>query len=468
MSVAVLLSLSVARAQSRAPEWSQFQGSPAHAGETSAADGGPAPPYRVRWTLPAPDGTSLSGAAIVGSTAVTVGREAVYGVDLASGEVVWEVERDEGPLSVPAVGEADGRIVLLYLEGPPAGATPSPTPTPTPTPTPSPGSEEPADVGSSLVALDIEDRAERWRADLGAVARSGVTVDAGTAYVSDQAGVVHAVGLDGVERWTAQVGGRADLPLATGDGHVYAVSRDPDERRVAITALAVEDGERLWRVSPQIGSTAVSAPAAVDGGVVVGTADRLVRKLGADDGEERWNSLALSLFSPVSSPATGGGAVLVADIGGGLYLLDPGDGSRRWGFQFNELILRSSPVRSGGVALVGLNDGRLGAVDLETGRLVWRGGPTPGLVGTIAVSGDAVVAVKGGPEAGLIAFEHDPAATLVDAPSPTELALGTTLARASLAALAVFVVAYGLGLLGRRRFGDAFGPEEVGEPEEEA
>ena len=396
--------------------------------------------------------------------AIAVGREAVYGVDVSSGEIAWEVARGGGPLSVPALGQADGERVLLYLEGPSREAEPSPLPSPGPSPSTDATEGERA-AGSDLVALDLADRSERWRLPLGASSRTGVTVDGDVAYVGDQAGVVHAVGIDdGRERWTRELGGRTDLPIAVADGVVYVVSRHAVDRNVQLSALAAGDGEPAWRVAPQVGSTTVSAPAAVDGGVVIGTADRLVRMLDPGDGHERWSVLALSLFSPVSAPAAGGGDVLIADLGGGLYRLDPEDGSRRWGYQLNELILRSSPVRTGDVALVGLNDGRLVAIDVGTGRLVWESGATPGLIGTIALSADAVVAVKGGPEAGLIAFEHDPEGTLVDVPSPTELAPGATLARAAMAAAAVFAVAFVPAVLARRRFGDAF--ETEGEPDE--
>ena len=88
---------------------------------------------------------------------------------------------------------------------------------------------------------------------------------------------------------------------------------------------------------------------------------------------------------------------------------------------------------------------------------MWESDPTPGLVGTIALSTDAVIAVKGGRDAGLIAFEHDPDGALIDVPSPTELDAGTTLSRYGLAAVLVFGVALVPGLLGRRRFGPASG-----------
>lgn len=453
--LAVTVPTTLARAQT-AVEWSQYQGGPGH---PAAAPEGPEPPYRERWSFPAPDGTSLSGAVIADGIVIAVGREAVYGIQIGSGAVAWEIPRAGGPLSVPAIGEVAGARLLLYLEGP-ERTEPSPTPSPSPTP----GPEEVAE-GSALVAVNLEGQGERWRLPLPATTRSGVTVDGGVAYVGDQDGVVHAVSLDdGTELWTSEVGGRADLPIASGDGRVYVVSRDVDEGQVLITALGSEDGRRIWGVSPQIGSTAVSAPAVAEGGVIVGTADRVVQLLAAEDGQRRWSALALSLFSPVTSPALSGD-VIIADVGGGLYRLDAADGARRWGFQFNELILRSAPVVSGQAVLLGLNDGRLAAVSLENGRLVWESESTQGLVGTIAVSRDAIVAVKGGPQAGLVAFESDPDGVLVDVPSPTELELGTTLGRVGLAAAAVLAVVFLPAWLARRRFGDAF--ELGGEEEEE-
>src|SRR5262245_39745429 len=148
--LAALLGLGPAAAQ-ESGSWSQYQGDAAH---TGVAEDGPAPPFRVRWTLPAPSGESLSAAVVEGDEAITVGDEAVYGVDVANGEVAWEIPRAGGPLSVPAVGEAAGRRVLVYVEGPTGSPSTSVTPTPSESPsgttsqtgspstTPSPASDE--------------------------------------------------------------------------------------------------------------------------------------------------------------------------------------------------------------------------------------------------------------------------------------------------------------------------------------
>ena len=189
-----------------APTWSQFQGGPGHPG---VLVDGPQPPYRVRWTLPAPAGEALSGAVVAGNLAVSVGAEAVYGIDVASGTVEWQVRRDGGPLSVPAIGARPGGRVLVYLEGPgpnDAGGTtegsPSPSASATPsaiesTPTAATGPSatrpaEPADT-STLVAISLDDQREVWRPPLGATSRSGVTIDGSNAFVGDQDGSVYAV-----------------------------------------------------------------------------------------------------------------------------------------------------------------------------------------------------------------------------------------------------------------------------------
>jgi hypothetical protein len=112
------------------------------------------------------------------------------------------------------------------------------------------------------------------------------------------------------------------------------------------------------------------------------------------------------------------------------------------------------------------------AVGADSGHLVWESEATPGLTGTIALGPDVVVAVKGGKEAGLIAFEPDPEGTLVDLHSPTELDAGTTLSRYAVAAAVVLVGVLVPGRLLRRRLGPAdlsggIDRDDAGETEDE-
>jgi outer membrane protein assembly factor BamB len=441
-----------AAAQEGRTEWSQFQGGPGHEG---SRDDGPAPPYRVRWSRADPSGDRLSAAIVVGDVAVTVGPEAVYGVDLSDGAIAWEIPRGGGPLSVPAVGTAGGEDVLVYLEGPAPGSSDD-GPSPTPTTTASPGDTDDDDEAvSELVGVTLADRTERWRVRLEEVSRSGVTIDGDTVFVGGQGGTLSAYSLaDGTSRWSNTVTGRIDTPVASADDVVFVVARDADEGRVTLVAFDAATGERSWPpFEIPATSTAGSAPSVSDGRVFLGSADRFVRAVSAEDGTEMWSSLVLSLFSPATVPALSDGSVFAADFGGGLYRLDAADGERLWSHQLNEVILRGAPVVSGDAVLVGLADGRLVAVDVESGHLVWQEDLTEGALGAVAISDDALIAVTGGPEAGLVALENDPEGSLVDLPSPTEFDPGTTFGRYAAAATIVFVVAFIPGIYARRRFG---------------
>src|SRR4029450_7763680 len=101
VATAPLVLLSGAAVAQEGPPWSQFQGGPGHPGVL--ADG-PEPPYRVRWTLPAPTGDALSGVVVAGDLAVSVGNEAVYGIDVASGTIEWRGARGGGPRADPGLG----------------------------------------------------------------------------------------------------------------------------------------------------------------------------------------------------------------------------------------------------------------------------------------------------------------------------------------------------------------------------
>jgi outer membrane protein assembly factor BamB len=247
------------------------------------------------------------------------------------------------------------------------------------------------------------------------------------------------------------------------DGAVSVVARDSDEGRVTLVSFDAATGERSWPpfVVPAA-STAGSAPSSADGRVFLASADRLVRAVNADDGTEAWTSLVLSLFSPTTAPALGDGSVYAADFGGGLYRLDAIDGDRVWSHQLNEVILRGTPVVSGDAVLVGLADGRLVAVDVASGHLVWQDDLTEGSLGAIAIGNDVVIAVTGGPEAGLVALEQDPEGALLDLPSPTEFDAGTTFGRYAAAAAIVFAVAFVPGIYARRRFGSGLEPADEG------
>jgi hypothetical protein len=106
----------------------------------------------------------------------------------------------------------------------------------------------------------------------------------------------------------------------------------------------------------------------------------------------------------------------------------------------------------GGYTVVGLQDGRLVAIDLATAELVWESPPGSGAIGAIAVAGDALIAARGSEQGGLVAFVEDPDGELSHVASPTVLDLPVLIGSFAAAFAAVSVVLWGLGRLLLARF----------------
>lgn len=114
-------------------------------------------------------------------------------------------------------------------------------------------------------------------------------------------------------------------------------------------------------------------------------------------------------------------------------------------------MLRSGPVVVGDHVVFGTTGGDLAAVETGSGDLVWRSEPAGGQLRSIAVTPDRLVAVRGGEQAGLIAFDSDPDGALVRVPSPTVLDAGGFFVAFAIGALVFCAVAIvgGRWLIGR-------------------
>ena len=80
-----------------------------------------------------------------------------------------------------------------------------------------------------------------------------------------------------------------------------------------------------------------------------------------------------------SSPAVADGVVYVGSWDGRLYALDAETGQEKWRFKTDGQVY-SSPAVAGGMVYIGSLDGRLYALDAETGQEKWSfktGSPVP-------------------------------------------------------------------------------------------
>jgi eukaryotic-like serine/threonine-protein kinase len=390
------------------------------AGHDAAHSGtvdGPAPPYRVAWELAGQD-APVTGVAATDETVVALSSEGVLALDASDGTVLWERGRPAGPVGVPGIA---GDLVIHARDD---------------------------RVSGQVVARDLQTGDLVWQASIGGAAVGGPTISGETVIVGTFAGEVIALDLaDGAERWRFEtLGGVAGAP-AVADDVVVAAAYQGTTGRSTVYALDLtggsEDGAIWQHATGPIGPP--SGPAIGDGVAYIGFSDLRVRAFDLQEGSERWTFSSRAEFGPRQIPAAGQ-ALLVADASH-LYRLDPASGVERWSWLLANLsavtdsradtLLASAPAISGSTVMLGNARGEVSAIDVDSGRRVWRRDLGDGAIGPIAVTSDRVYAVTLGDAGRLIALEHDPAGALVDEVSPTVLFVGEGISNYLVAAAAV-------------------------------
>ena len=454
-------------------DWAQFQGGPGHRGW---APDGPEPPFRSTWTLPiAPGGPDqqygVSPPVVSGDTIIVVGPEQVIGVDGASGEQAWTVERDLGPPVVPAIAQVGGATAVVYTEGfgegpPDESASASATTSATPSPSPSPGTDGSFD--SHLAAFDIETREPLWDPiQLDAVSRTGVVVEGSQAFVGLSGGTVVAIDLErGEVTWEAKLGRTIGSPAAVeGGAVVVGLQADRDHPHPTVVALDAESGEQRWSLDDEGSAAIVSTSSIADGVAYVafsGGQESSIDAIDLTGGQRRWRARFPRFFdlSAVAPPAVTDDAIYVTDAQGETSRLDPATGSVSWDFAQNVGVIRSAPVVSGSVVLVGAADGSMAALDTSSGDLVWRDESSSSPIRAIAIASDHVVVVRAGADAGLAAFTHDTQGSLIREVSPTTPDLARLLGWFAVGAVVVGGLVLLLGRSVAPRMAPAFEPDD--------
>ena len=172
--------------------------------------------------------------------------------------------------------------------------------------------------------------------------------------------------------WDNSVGGKGEklrlgLGVATDDGRVFAAGHNGE-----VAAWSLDTGKSLWTTrtkAPLSGGTGAG-----EGLVVVGSSDGVLIALNAKDGTERWR---VKLNGEVlSAPAIASRAVLVRTVDGRLHSLAPDTGKEQWQYEqpSPRLTLRgtSKPVVVGDTVLCGFDNGKVVALNIPDGALVWE------------------------------------------------------------------------------------------------
>jgi outer membrane protein assembly factor BamB len=158
------------------------------------------------------------------------------------------------------------------------------------------------------------------------------------------------------------------LGLAVEEGRVFAAGHEGE-----VAAFDLGTGRPLWKSrlnkTKLSGGTGASADL-----VVVGSSDGEVIALGAADGATRWRVKVNG--EVLSAPAIAPQAVVVRTVDGKLHGLAPADGHEIWQHeeQVPRLSLRgtSRPVIANDIAICGFDNGKVVALNVGDGGLVWE------------------------------------------------------------------------------------------------
>ncbi len=155
-------------------------------------------------------------------------------------------------------------------------------------------------------------------------------------------------------------------PLIVGD-KLYIVDANGE-----IGALALEDGKVIWDVSMD-----VDVSAGINGNeelLVIGTWDGQVIAVSTGDGSELWRKQLSSEVMALSQVELG--VVVARTNDSRVYGLDVGSGAVRWSTTRKSplLLLRgeSEPVIDDGKVVVGFDDGKLAAISMSRGNVIWQ------------------------------------------------------------------------------------------------
>ncbi len=139
-----------------------------------------------------------------------------------------------------------------------------------------------------------------------------------------------------------------------------------------VQAIDKNNGHVLW--SKQLEHGITSGPTVAAGFIALGTNASHIVLLKQSDGREAWQATLSG--DALSKPAIANHKVIVKTIDGNLYAFDLLTGKKIWVTDHGSpsLILKasSSPVVNGQVVLVGFSDGKLDAVDVNFGHVLWQ------------------------------------------------------------------------------------------------
>ena len=178
--------------------------------------------------------------------------------------------------------------------------------------------------------------------------------------------------LNVAELWSASVGNGTEeqyLKLSPVIANQRMFVADTDG---TLSALDATNGSDIWSKDTDVPIS--GGPGFGEDTVLIGTSNGEVLAYTAENGKLLWRAQLSS--EVLSAPARSQGIVVARTNDGKVFGLDGNSGKRLWSYDrvVPPLTLRgtSAPVIAGNAVIAGFDGGRLTALELSTGRLLWE------------------------------------------------------------------------------------------------
>jgi outer membrane protein assembly factor BamB len=248
-------------------------------------------------------------------------------------------------------------------------------------------------ASGTLSALDMESGTRRWLVDLGAAMSSPTEIDDRLVVGLTSGDVVAVNPADGSVAWKQTLGGEILGAAAVDDGLLVVASTSG-----VVTAIESPAGIRRWeaRLNGRIGRS----PAIGGGVVVVPVEPGGLVALNLDTGTTLWRT-AIAADGGVGTPSIADGFVLTAaglddaaPTSRAIVALDLKSGAVVWRWSTTDKDRVYSPAVASGRAFVVDEGAGVTALDVQTGRQLWRVTRDAPLEAVAATAGDSVLVVS--------------------------------------------------------------------------
>ena len=216
---------------------------------------------------------------------------------------------------------------------------------------------------NTLYAVDIESADELWSFETDGALIGGAVVANGIVYFGSDDGNIYALNAEtGRQEWQPfETGDKVQSTPAVAAGILYVTSLDG-----VLYALDAQTGDELWSFETDGG---IPSPPVVDeaaGLVYVAGFDQRLRAIGIESHEEVWSVKAGNWFW--TTPLVSNGVVYAGSLDGKVYAIETDTGAELWREPYEtEAPIRAAPVIAGGKLIVVDRDGNVHGIDPAEG-----------------------------------------------------------------------------------------------------